>query len=140
MKNLVYHAIAGFNGLVDEQRALLGAACQGSSFSLTLFNDNVRLLYDALPIAEVPPLSRKLHEPAGGTALNDAIGSMIQTIGKRTRRSTRVLIAILTDGAENSSRSFSVADILQMITYRRTTYDWQFIFIGPREALDYALS
>ena len=36
-----------------------------------------------------------------------------------------VLIAILTDGAENSSRSFSVADILQMITYRRKTYDWR---------------
>jgi hypothetical protein len=27
-----------------------------------------------------------------------------------------------------------------MITYRRTTYDWQFIFTGPPEALDYALS
>ena len=140
MKSLVDQAIAGFNGLVDEQRALQDAAGQGAGFSLTLFNDTIRLLYDALPIAEVPPLSRKLYEPAGGTALNDAIGSMIQTIGKRATRSTRVLIAILTDGAENSSRSFSVADILQMITYRRTTYDWQFIFIGPREALDYALS
>jgi hypothetical protein len=32
----------------------------------------------------------------------------------------QVLIAILTDGAENSSRNFSAADILQVITYRRT--------------------
>jgi len=140
MKSLVDQAIAGFNGLVDEQGAFLGAAGQGTSFSLTLFNDTVRLLYDALPIAEVPPLSRRLYEPAGGTALNDAIGSMIQTIGKRTRHGTRVLIAILTDGEENASRKFSKVDILQMITYRRTTYDWQFIFIGPPEALDYALS
>jgi hypothetical protein len=27
-----------------------------------------------------------------------------------------------------------------MISYRRTTYDWQFIFIGPEAALPYALS
>jgi hypothetical protein len=46
----------------------------------------------------------------------------------------------VTDGLENSSRSFSVDDILQMITYRRKMYDWQFIFIGPKEAESYALS
>jgi hypothetical protein len=33
MKSLVDQAIAGFNGLVDEQRALLRAAGQGTSFS-----------------------------------------------------------------------------------------------------------
>src|SRR5262245_10729124 len=100
----------------------------------------VKLLYDAVPIAQVPPLTRQLYVPAGGTALNDAIGSMIQPIGKRAKRSTRVLIAILTDGAENSSQTFSQADILQMITYRRITYDWQFVFIGPPHAASYALS
>ena len=98
------------------------------------------MLYDAVPIGEVPPLSQGSYKPDGGTALNDAIAAMIQAIGKRTKRGTRVLIAILTDGEENASRKFSIADILQMITYRRTTYDWQFIFIGPPEALDYALS
>ena len=103
--------------------------------SLALFNDTSRLLYDALPIAEAPPLTRELYKPSGNTALNDAIGQMIRAIGKRAKRQTRVLIAILTDGAENASRKFSKADILQMITYRRTTYDWQFIFIGPPEAL-----
>jgi hypothetical protein len=123
MKRLVDQAIAGFNGLVDEQRTLQGAVGQEAGFSLTLFNDSVRLY----PLPRYPQLSRKLYEPAGGTALNDAIGSMTQTIGKRTKRGTRVLIAILTDGEENASREFSKPDILQMITYRRTTFDWQFI-------------
>src|SRR6516162_6469271 len=139
MSSLVDEVLAAFNRLLEEQRSIKDAAgC--SAFSLVLFNFTVRLLYDGAPIAEAKPLTPDLYEPAGGTALNDAIGTMIQTIGKRARRGTRVLVAILTDGAENSSRSFSVADILQMITYRRTTYDWQFIFIGPPEALDYALS
>lgn len=65
---------------------------------------------------------------------------MIQQIGKRAKRSTRVLIAILTDGGENSSRKFSQDDVMRMIAYRCTTYDWQFIFIGPEDALPYALS
>jgi hypothetical protein len=65
---------------------------------------------------------------------------MIQTIGKRAGRRNQVLVAIVTDGAENSSRSFSRNDLLSMITYRRLTHDWQFIFIGPEEALTYALS
>ena len=136
MQNLVNEAVAGFNTLVDEQRDLKPPA----NFSLALFNDTVSSLYDAIPIAEAPPLTRELYRPAGGTALNVAIGSMIQVIGKRAKRSTRVLIAILTDGAENSSQTFSQANILQMITYRRITYDWQFVFIGPPHAASYALS
>ena len=111
-----------------------------ASFSFALFSHEVSFLYNGIPLPEVPPLTPALYEPDGGTALNDAIGSMIQAIGKRAKRSTRVLIAILTDGGENMSKSFSRADILSMITYRRTTYDWQFIFIGPEEALSYALS
>jgi uncharacterized protein YegL len=136
MSSLVNEAVAGFNTLVDEQRNLKPPA----NFSLALFNDTVRLLYDATPIVEVPCLTPKLYEPGGGTALNDAIGSMIQVIGKRAKRQARVLIAILTDGQENCSRQFSKADIFSMITYRRRTHDWQFIFIGPQDAVPYALS
>jgi hypothetical protein len=135
MSSLINAVITGFNALVDEQRTT-----QGANFNLELFNNTSQMLYDAIPIGEVPPLSQESYKPDGGTALNDAIAAMIQAIGKRTKRGTRVLIAILTDGEENASRKFSKADILQMITYRRTTYDWQFIFIGPPEALDYALS
>lgn len=136
MSSLVNEAVAGFNTLVDEQRNLEPPA----SFSLALFNDSVRLLYDATPIAEVPCLTPTLYEPSGGTALNDAIGTMIQAVGKRAKRQARVLIAILTDGQENCSRQFSKADIFSMITYRRRTHDWQFIFIGPEQATGYALS
>jgi uncharacterized protein YegL len=136
MNNLINEAVTGFNTLVDEQRTVTPPA----NFSLSLFNYAIKLLYDAVPITQVPSLTSAVYEPNGGTALNDAIGSMIQTIGRRAKRSTRALIAILTDGAENSSHQFAQADVLQMITYRRTTYDWQFVFIGPEDALSYALS
>jgi len=131
MTGLIDEAVTGFNTLVDEQRGVTAPA----NFSASLFNYDVKVLHDAVPITDVPVLTPAVYEPFGGTALNDGIGSMIHSIGKRARRSTRVLIAILTDGGENSSRQFSRADILSMVAYRRTTYDWQFIFIGPEEAL-----
>jgi hypothetical protein len=136
MSSLVNEAVTGFNTLIDEQRAVASSA----KFSLSLFNNDVRLLYDAVPIAEVPSLTSAAYDPSGGTALNDAIAAMIQRIGKRAKRSTRVLIAILTDGCENSSHEFSQDDLMRMVAYRRTTYDWQFIFTGPEGALPYALS
>jgi uncharacterized protein YegL len=140
MSSLVNEALAAFNNLLEEQRNLKSAANSSSAFSLALFNSAVRLVYDGVSIAEAKPLTRDLYTPSDGTALNDAIGAMIQAIGKRIRHRTRVLVAILTDGEENSSRKFSIPDIHQMIAYRRTTYDWQFIFIGPPEAEHYALS
>jgi uncharacterized protein YegL len=139
MNSLVNEVLAAFSNLLEEQRNLKNAD-SSSAFSLTLFNSAIRLLYDGVPITEAKPLTRDLYTPSDGTALNDAIGTMIQAIGRRIRHRTRVLVAILTDGEENISRKFSTSDIRQMIAYRQTTYDWQFIFIGPPEAEHYALS
>jgi hypothetical protein len=136
MASLAAEAVTGFNTLITEQRAVSAQAL----FSLSLFDHEDLVLYDALSLAKVPELTTQTFVPRGGTALNDAIAAMIQRIGKRAKRATRVLIAILTDGGENSSCEFSQADLLQMVTYRRTTYDWQFVFIGPQDALSYALS
>jgi hypothetical protein len=41
---------------------------------------------------------------------------------------------------ENVSRCYRIEDVSQMVTYRRLTHGWQFLFIGPESALDYALS
>jgi uncharacterized protein YegL len=136
MTSLSTEAITGFNTLVAEQRSVNSSAL----FSFSLFDHEDLVVYDAVPLAEVSELTTETFVPRGGTALNDAIAGMIQRIGRRAKRSTRVLIAILTDGGENSSREFSQDDVMRMIAYRRTTYDWQFIFIGPENALGYALS
>jgi hypothetical protein len=136
MTSLSSEAITGFNTLITEQRSVNSSAL----FSLSLFDHEDLLVHDALPLAEVPELTTKTFAPRGATALNDAIATMIQRLGKRAKRSTSVLIAILTDGAENASHQFSQDDVMRMITYRRATYDWQFVFIGPKDALAYALS
>jgi hypothetical protein len=75
-------------------------------------------------LVDAPLISRDLYRADGGsTALNDGIVDIINRIGKQVSRSTPVLIAILTDGGENSSRA-TIEDVFSVITYRRTTYRW----------------
>jgi hypothetical protein len=122
-------ALTGFNTLLQEQRKLKFPA----RFSLSFFNNEIRKIHDGIPIAEAPAMQEADYEPRGGTALYDGIGSMIEQIGERVDPSphqARVLVAILTDGQENSSTRFTKADVFEQIGYRRNACNWQFLFLG----------
>jgi hypothetical protein len=136
MQKVQTKAIAGVNNLLAEQQA----KSADSHFSLALFNDRVSIVHEAVPIRDVPALTQATYTPQGGTALNDAIGAMMQSIGKHASRLTPVLIAVVTDGDENSSRQFTLPDIRQMLGYRQEIHGWAFVFLGPVGALHYARS
>ena len=81
MSALAKNAIAGFDALLSEQRK----TNPQTLFSLSIFDHEIIAIHDALPLLDVPNLSSEIYMPRGGTALNDAIGAMIQQIGKRAR-------------------------------------------------------
>ena len=136
MSPLAAVALQSLNQLVDQQKTLSGDSC----FTRTLFNNDVALIHDAVALRDVPPLLPAQYEPSGGTALNDAVVHLIHSLGRHAQgRNTAVLAVILTDGMENGSRH-SQEDVRQMVTYRRLTHGWQFLFLGPESALSYALS
>jgi hypothetical protein len=112
-----------------------------SRFSLVLFNSNIETIRDAVPLSEFLLLDESQYQPFGGTALNDAVAGLIRGIGAHAQgRRNSVLCVIVTDGMENASRGYRIEDVRQMVTYRRLTHGWQFLFLGPESALDYALS
>ena len=135
MRPLAEPATQAVNQLLNDQKELNPA----SRFTLTSFGDSTRPMFENIVLADAPSLGPDRYRADGSsTALNDAILDIISRISKDVSRSTPVLIAILTDGAENSSQA-TTQDVFSVITYRRTTYHWQFIFIGPPEAESYAL-
>ncbi|PYK18086.1 MAG: hypothetical protein DME55_07655 [Verrucomicrobia bacterium] len=136
MEAIKAETINGFNTLLAKQRQIQ----QDATLSLALFNDSVALIYDAVPIADVHPLTIESYAPRGTTALNDAIGMMVQALSKRASRLTPTLVIIVTDGDENSSRSFSDEHVRQMVRYRQSGHDWNFVFLGPISAHNYARS
>jgi hypothetical protein len=137
MESLAGVAVESVNRLVEEQKALSGS----SRFSLLLFNSKVETIRDAIQLSEFPLLDGSQYRPCGGTALNDAVAGLIRSIGAHAQgRRSSVLCVIVTDGMENASRQYNKEDVRQMVTYRRLTHGWQFLFLGPESALDYALS
>lgn len=78
-------------------------------------------------------------EPRGATALHDAIvqasnefGKALESLQPEDRPGT-VLIAIVTDGEENSSRENSIADVKKLITEQQDTYNWNYVFLGANQ-------
>jgi hypothetical protein len=129
MKPLRNAAIAGFNILLEQQKKLVVP----TRFSLSIFSDDVAVVHDGAPIAGIGAMEPADYSPEGNTALLDGIGSMIEAIGERVDPSpypARVLIAILTDGIENSSVRFSKEKIFELVSFRRSACDWQFLFMG----------
>ena len=135
MEPLVEQTIAGFNQFLRDQQALPGQA----RFTLVLFDDRIETPVDAVPVAEVVALDTKTYTTRGCTALLDAIGHTIDTVGARLAatpeadRPGKVIVAILTDGLENASERYSMADINQRITHQREVYQWEFLFLGANQ-------
>ncbi|MDD2857956.1 MAG: VWA domain-containing protein [Candidatus Nanopelagicales bacterium] len=79
-------------------------------------------------------------EPRGMTRLLDAVGQEIHQTGadlaalSEAERPARVVFAVVTDGEENSSHEFSIAQVRTLVERQRTQFSWQFQFLGAGES------
>lgn len=101
-------------------------------FSLVDFDTEYRRVQWGMPLKDIQ--SYKL-EPRGGTALYDAIGKTITDLGDRLKnmpepRPSKVIVAVMTDGEENSSKEYTFKKIRGMIDHQRDVYKWQFVFMS----------
>lgn len=132
MNKLANDTIEGFNAFLAEQKLLPGEA----TISLTTFNTNVVNVYNQIPIQEASPLTSKNYSTLGGTALLDAVGTAIDSLGnklsllKEEEKPSKVLFLIMTDGEENSSREYSKEKIKNMVSHQQDKYNWAFVFVG----------
>ena len=119
----------GINRLIEEQQQQDGEC----NFTLAQFDERYAVVYDGVPIKDVQPIKLR---PCGMTALADAIGKTINTIGDRLskidekNRPSVVMVVIVTDGQENASREFKVPQVRDMIKHQEEKYNWQFVFLG----------
>jgi len=132
MSHLSHDTIGNFNTFLQEQKAFPGEAV----FTLCTFNTDYRLVHDFVKIAGVPSLDAKTYTPMGGTALLDAMGATIDSVGKKLaalpedERPSKVIFLIITDGHENSSKRFDPAQIKSMVEHQKDVYSWEFVFMG----------
>jgi hypothetical protein len=110
--------IDGFNTFIDSQKQF------GGTMTLCLFDDQFETVYDKLPIEEVPPLTEHTFVPRGGTALHDAMGQVL-----KMNLSDDAMVIILTDGDENSSRTYTSAHVKDLVNLK----PWKFVYLGANQ-------
>lgn len=157
--------IGGFNKTIEEQKAVKDGQCaisfysfndgiserfigkdvndvkplvRGSSFgSHQIFNCSITSATTIdTTITEDNDNYLYQYSPGGCTAMNDAIATAINKIGKwlndmpEEERPSKNLIVIMTDGEENSSKEYTLAMVQEMIKHQTEKYDWTFVYMG----------
>lgn len=104
-----------------------------TTVSLYQFDDQYEAVYENKALADVPAFKLR---PRGATALLDAVGRTITTLGEQLadkpegERPGEVVVVILTDGHENASAEYGHRQVKALITGQQDTYGWKFVFLG----------
>ncbi len=106
--------------------------------TLALFNsEDINTVYDAVPCYKAEELNDKTFRPYGGTPLYDAIGITLSKFRYSLPREKKykVLVTIITDGEENSSKEYSGMMISNMIQ-ELSSKGWVFTYIGANQDVE----
>ena len=145
MADVQHQTITGYNEQLQQiqstQRDFPG---QFITVGLTTFNGQVDHHYFGVPVKNAEWLSTLTYKPDGSTSLLDAIGTSVHKLELQQASDislfdTTIVVIILTDGYENSSRIFRLEEIRRTIGRLEETGKWTFSFIGATlDAVDIA--
>lgn len=128
--------IGGFNQYIASLREQNQAQTR-YSISFVKFNTEYKVVFSAVPLEKVQALDSLTYHVGGGTALYDALGTAIVATThaiKHTKKkpygSESVIVIVMTDGEENSSKEYSHDAIHGKITRRQDAGNWTFVYLG----------
>ncbi len=132
MSGLESDTIGGFNAMIKKQKQE-----PGECFVSTVLFDHVsEVLYDRVPLANIPSMTERDYTVRGSTALIDAIRgaihhiSNIHTYARPEDVPEHTLFVIITDGMENASHQYSSDAVKRIIEERKEKLGWEFLFLG----------
>lgn len=107
---------------------------------LTVFSNEVDIRYVDVPVDQLLNVNQINYRPSGGTALLDGIGLSINKVDQLLENEgDTAIIVILTDGYENVSKFFSLAQIQELIKTKEASGKFSFSFLGATlDAVDMA--
>lgn len=137
MESIRKEAIDGYNETLGTIRAaqLKHLDTQEHFVSLAAFcGCGIEMIYDKTPIKDADKLTPEKYEPCCNTPLFDAIGSSIKRLKHDIKNieDAAVLVTIITDGYENSSKEWTGPAIKKLVDECKQD-GWMFAFIGAGE-------
>lgn len=124
MQAVANDAKEGYNAFLKEQQEI-GEA----NLTVIYFDNGFNVEYEG-KLANAKPL--KSWPNGGSTALFDAIGKAFNHVKDRfsKEKPEKVIMAIQTDGEENSSREFTSEVVAGLIKEHEDKYGWNVIFLS----------
>ncbi len=128
------HGIAtDMDGAIKE---LLAAQAKEPGFVLvdvTTFDTEVEY-----PFSDARPddVKGELIVARGMTALNDAVGKTIVALGEKFAakaeddRPAHVIVVVVTDGAENASREYTLPRVRELVLQQQEQWGWTFMYLA----------
>lgn len=134
MESIKKEAIDGYNETLGTIKAaqLKYMDTQEHYVSLAAFCDcGIDMIYDKVPAKDAEKLTSKQYEPCCSTPLYDAIGRTCKQLKKHIKDDpdANVVVTIITDGCENSSKEWSGKAVKELIENLKEE-GWMFSFIG----------
>ena len=143
MRHLAEDTIGGFNSMIEQQKKEDGDAY----ITTVLFDHEYEMLHNHVDIKDVELITSEEYYARGMTALLDALGRTINSVGERLNntpedeRPEKVIFVVTTDGFENASQEFTKSGVKKMIEHQQEKYSWTFMFLGANmDAVGEAMS
>jgi uncharacterized protein YegL len=133
MSSIAKDMEGGFRSFIEDQKKNNFGQCD---VSLYQFDTEYDVVFEN---KDIQSEFKYTLVPRGSTAMNDAIGKTINTVGEtlskmnEADRPDRVLFVIVTDGEENASKEFTTKQVKELIDRQSNEYNWTFTYLGANQ-------
>lgn len=131
MDSIKKATISGFNEYLQS----LKKSKEKINFSLTLFDSiSIDTPYINVSVKQVETLSSKTYRPNGGTPLYDAVVESVEALHEKVKeQDIAIVVAIMTDGEENSSKTHDEKCMRDLVEKLQSKGNWTFTYMGANQ-------
>ena len=98
-------------------------------------NSRINIVYKNTPVKDVKKISANDYQPKGTTPLYDAMGISLTNLERIVGKEDVVLVTVITDGQENSSKDYSRSAIKSLVETLKGK-GWIFTYIGANQDVE----
>ena len=106
-------------------------AAMEARLSLVIFDSqSIDTIRDRVPVNSCPELTLEEYQPRAATPLLDAVGYSVGILDCLSDKDERRIMAIMTDGIENSSREYTHEKLRSVLDRKQKEEGWLILYLG----------
>ena len=118
-------------GGINQWKGDVSASNPETRVTIVQFDHEYEVLYENVPIGDVPDFTTETYVPRGATALLDAVNKALMLTDRGLTNQDRALFVVVTDGQENASNEVREATTIRsMIQDREQKGNYTFLFLN----------